>query len=100
MTGGFPSQMASYAEDDSIWWSHHDITLTQEIHIRSLGPDHHRFFVPSFQVAEYDTPQEGVDSGDGEQRDHPAYLHGAGVSKRHSTLWTKFGLSGPRDSCM
>ena len=34
-TGEFPSQMASYAENVSIWWRHHDLALCAEICHRS-----------------------------------------------------------------
>ena len=30
MTGEFPAQMASYAENVSIWWRHHGTTIKKE----------------------------------------------------------------------
>ena len=29
-TGEFPAQMASYAENVSIWWRHHDVTMSHD----------------------------------------------------------------------
>ena len=43
-TGEFPAQMASYAENVSIWWRHHDFKTTIAV---SLGWN---FFVPSLFV--------------------------------------------------
>ena len=31
VTGEFPAQRASYAENDSIWWRHHDSTYSNKI---------------------------------------------------------------------
>ena len=36
-TGEFPAQMASNAENVSIWWRHHDITNRQVPHEMSMG---------------------------------------------------------------
>ena len=36
-TGEFPAQMASYAENVSIWWRHHDPTADIKIFIISCG---------------------------------------------------------------
>ena len=36
-TGEFPAQMASNAENVSIWWRHHDVISPV---VLSLGPDH------------------------------------------------------------
>ena len=30
MTGEFPAQMASNAENDLIWWRHHDLSLQRD----------------------------------------------------------------------
>ena len=32
-TGEFPAQMASYAENVSIWWRHHDISAARKLYI-------------------------------------------------------------------
>ena len=37
VTGEFPAQMASYAENVSIWWRHHDDNLTQEASVRLMS---------------------------------------------------------------
>ena len=41
-TGEFPAQMASYAENVSIWWRHHgcELTCIQKQDINRLGPHH------------------------------------------------------------
>ena len=31
-TGEFPAQMASYAENISIWWRHHDMSADEALH--------------------------------------------------------------------
>ena len=36
-TGEFPAQMASNAENVSIWWRHHEVNITKKSHFGSIS---------------------------------------------------------------
>ena len=47
LCGWIPAQMASNAENDSIWWSHHDLLYWVDKHLLKMMPT----MIPAFSVA-------------------------------------------------
>ena len=59
VTGKFPAQMASNAENASIWWRHHAVTQSTRNLVPSI-PGRHQFFLNTFVMLmnfKKDTPE-------------------------------------------
>ena len=59
-TGEFPAQMASYAENVSIWWRHHvDIAWVSLRHDQGC---HYTICLPHYQLFVWEIPRSTIDS--------------------------------------
>ena len=64
-TGEFPAQMASNAENVSIWWRHHVANIRDTDDLETKGTDHHQswywypgIFRPQYQKDQYVAAEE------------------------------------------